>query len=42
MWSVGGRGGERAVVCYRLWEEKGAKEEEEGFGSGMILRMSSY
>jgi hypothetical protein len=39
MGSVGGRGGERAIVCYCFWEEKGAEEEEEGFGSVVIVSM---
>lgn len=37
MRSIGGRGGERAVVSYCFGEEKGAEEEEEGFGSVMSL-----
>ena len=38
MRSVCGRGSEGAVVCYRFGEEKGAEEEEEGFGSVMFVR----
>lgn len=38
MRSIGGRGGEGAVVCDCFREEKGAEEEEEGFGSVMVVR----
>ena len=34
MRSIGGRGGEGAVVGYCFGEEEGAEEEEEGFCSG--------
>lgn len=37
MRSIGGRGGEGAVVCDCFGEEKGAEEEEEGFGSVMVV-----
>ena len=42
MRSIGGRGSERAVVSYCFGEEKGAEEEEERFGSVMIVRTILY
>ena len=36
MRSIGGRGGEGAVVCDCFGEEKGAEEEEEGFCSAEV------
>ena len=38
MRTIGGRGGERAIVSYCFREEKGSEEEEEGFGSVMVVR----